>query len=325
MSAYLDRTTQTPINTLMRNSKKREDAYLLYCNTVTKTIQQPNSQSKKTTVLQLLVIFAQGLSNLNKKTIMKKNIFYTCRNALLLSGMLTITSCQSEYLLTSIEGGRIEITAALDNNPDLQATAILAPYKHIIDSIMSPVIGKSTIAMEGKRPESRLSNFAADVLRQAATSYTGAQVEVAITNMGGLRSTLPEGDISYGNIYEIFPFENSLCILKMNGKDLYKLFEQIAKLGGECLSGAQITIGKDMSLLNAQIAGKPIDMNRIYTVATIDYLAEGNDGMTAFLNASEKICHNKLTIRKLVVDHIKQLTATGKAISAQLEGRITIK
>lgn len=256
---------------------------------------------------------------------MEKNRFHTWGSTLLVSGMLTITSCQSEYLLTSIEGKRIEITSALDSNPDPQATAILAPYKHIVDSIMSPVIGKSIIAMEARRPESLLSNFAADVLRQAATSYTGKQVEVAITNMGGLRSTLPEGDITYGNIYEIFPFENSLCILKMNGKSLYKLFEQMAKLGGECLSGAQITIGKDRTLLHAQIAGKPIDMNRVYTVATIDYLAEGNDGMSAFLEADEKICPDGLTIRQLVVDHIKQLTSAGKAVTAQLEGRITIK
>ena len=256
---------------------------------------------------------------------MKKIQISAWGGVLLLSGLLTFASCRSEYQLAAVEGGRIEITSALDANPDAKAVAILAPYKAKVDSVMSPVIGKSALAMEGRRPESLLSNFAADVLRQAAGSYLGTPVEVAITNMGGLRNTLPAGPLTYGSIYEIFPFENSLCILKMDGKNLMELFTQIARLGGECLSGVQLTISKDLKLLDAKIGGKPIDMNRVYTVATIDYLAEGNDGMKAFLDASEKICPEGLTIRQLVVDHIKQLAAEGKAVSSAIEGRIIVK
>ena len=66
--------------------------------------------------------------------------------------------------------------------------------------------------------------------------------DVGVTNMGGLRTALPEGDITYGNIYEITPFENTLCIVTMNGVLLRELFENIAAVHGEGLSGACLEI-----------------------------------------------------------------------------------
>ena len=89
-------------------------------------------------------------------------------------------------------------------------------------------------------------------------------------------------DITYGNIYEITPFENTLCIVTMNGSLLRELFENIAAVHGEGLSGACLEISGDGKLLDATVAGKEIEDSKEYKVATLDYLAEGNDHMTAF-------------------------------------------
>lgn len=146
------------------------------------------------------------------------------------------SSCHSGYSLASVEGSRIEVTAALDANPDSAAIAVLAPYQKTVDSIMSPVIGQSARFMDRFRPESELSNLVADILRYSASAYIGRMADVGVTNMGGLRTALPEGDITYGNIYEITPFENTLCIVTMNGVLLRELFENIAAVHGEGLS-----------------------------------------------------------------------------------------
>lgn len=188
---------------------------------------------------------------------------------------------------------------------------------------MSPVIGRSEIEMEAHRPESTLSNFAADILRQSVIAYRGRPADVAVTNVGGLRSSLPKGNITSGDIYEIFPFENSLCILEMSGKSLKDLFVQIAKLGGEGLSGARLVITHDGMLKEATVGGVPIKEDKIYLVATIDYLAEGNDGMKAFWEAREKDCPENTIMRRLVVDYIKKMTKENKAITSAIEGRIT--
>lgn len=245
--------------------------------------------------------------------------------AFLFTGMLSFSACHSSYELVGIDGGRVEINSAYDAHPDEAAVKMLAPYKAKVDSVMSPVIGHSEVAMSAERPESLLSDFSADVIRLAAIPYQGKPADVAITNMGGLRNSLPQGDVTFGNVYEIFPFENSLCLLTMNGKSLMDLFVQIAKLGGEGLSGARLVITKDGKLKDAKINGQEIDPDKLYTVATLDYLAEGNDGMTAFLEATERVCPEKATIRQIIVNYIEEMEKKGKSVTAALDGRITVE
>lgn len=240
-----------------------------------------------------------------------------------LAGIFSLSSCHSSYELVGIEGSRVEISSVFDFRPDERAVEILASYKAKVDSVMSPVIGRSEIEMDVHRPESTLSNFAADVLRQAARAYYGKPADVAIINMGGLRTSLPQGNITFGNIYEIFPFENSLCMLRMDGKSLMDLFMQIARLGGEGLSGARLVITDEGTLKDVTVGGKPIVENEMYLVATIDYLAEGNDGMTAFLEAAERNCPENATMRRIIVDYIEGMTQKGKTVTSVLDGRIT--
>ena len=173
---------------------------------------------------------------------MKPNRIMCIIPAGIVAGIFMFSSCHSGYSLASVEGSRIEVTAALDANPDSAAIAVLAPYQKTVDSIMSPVIGQSARFMDRFRPESELSNLVADILRYSASAYIGRMADVGVTNMGGLRTALPEGDITYGNIYEITPFENTLCIVTMNGVLLRELFENIAAVHGEGLSGACLEI-----------------------------------------------------------------------------------
>ena len=105
--------------------------------------------------------------------------------------------------------------------------------------------------------------------------------------MGGLRNILPEGDITVGDVFEILPFENSLGVLTMKGTDLRRLFEAIASLHGEGVSGIRLEITKNGKLLNAFVGEKPLKDDQLYTVATIDYLADGNGRMDAFLQAEK--------------------------------------
>ena len=71
--------------------------------------------------------------------------------------------------------------------------------------------------------------------------------------------------------------------------------------------------------------GQPIDDNKLYTVATIDYLADGNGSMEAFLQADDRVCPEGATLRGLFLDYVRQQTAAGKKITSRLEGRVTVK
>ena len=148
---------------------------------------------------------------------------------------------------------------------------------------------------------------------------------MGLVNMGGLRNILPAGDITVGTVYEILPFENSLCVMTMKGTHLKALLTSIASLKGEGVSGIRMEITKDGKLLNATVGGRPIDDNKLYTVATIDYLADGNGSMEAFLQAEKRVCPEGATLRGLFLDYVRQQTAAGKKITSALDGRITVK
>ena len=63
------------------------------------------------------------------------------------------------------------------------------------------------------------------------------------------------------------------------------------------------------------------DENRLYHVVTVDYLAEGNDHMTAFLDAVTST-YTGITLRDVMIDWVKEQTRQGKEIDAVLDGRI---
>lgn len=247
-----------------------------------------------------------------------------------LTGLFLFTSCRSareataRYELSKAEGTMITIDSIWDVNPDKKAAGILQPYKDKIDAMMYEVIGTSEMKMDKGEPESLLSNLVASVLQQAATQVIGQSADMGLVNMGGLRNILPKGDITVGTVYEILPFENSLCVLTMKGADMKRLFKSIASLKGEGVSGIHLEITKNGELLNATIGGKAIDDNKLYTVATIDYLADGNGRMDAFLQAEKRVCPEDATLRGLFLDYIRKQTAEGKVITSKLDGRISI-
>lgn len=183
-----------------------------------------------------------------------------------LTGALLFTSCRTarettaQYEVTKVEGSMITIDSVWDTHPNAKAAEILKPYKEKVDAMMYEVIGTSAMKMDKGGPESLLSNLVAGVLQQAAVQVLGKPADMGLVNMGGLRNILPEGDITVGDVFEILPFENSLCVLTMKGTDLRRLFEAIASLHGEGVSGIRLEITKDGKLLNAFVGGKPLRM-----------------------------------------------------------------
>ena len=255
---------------------------------------------------------------------MKKQTFSLLAGAVLAVALLLV-SCHSSYEVTKVEGGRIPMNSVWDAEPDAEAVALLAPYKARMDSVMYHVVGTAEMSMDRFRPESLLSNLIADVLREAAVEVLGKPADMGLINIGGIRNSLTEGDITTENIYEILPFENSLCVVTLKGSVLKELFAAIAACKGEGVSGVRLEITKDGKLLDGTIGGKPIDDNKLYTVATIDYLADGNDGMGPLAKAEKRDCPPGATLRGLFMNYVEQQTKAGKKITSRIEGRITVK
>ncbi len=242
-------------------------------------------------------------------------------------GALFAISCRSHYQVASIQGSRIVIDKTYDAMPDAQAAAFIKPYQHQVDSIMSPVVGTCARYMAAKRPESTLSNLLADILVWGAKKYNESP-NLAVYNMGGIRAAFAEGKVNYGQVIDVAPFENKICFLSMTGENLLKLFDQVAARHGEGLShGAELVISKDGKLISARLHGKEIDPKETYRIATLDYLAQGNDGLSAFKLATNLVSpkEERNNVRFIIIDYFREQMKQGKAVDAQVEGRIVEK
>ena len=226
-----------------------------------------------------------------------------------------------DYKVRSFCWERVEVTSRLDAVPSAEAAAIVAPYKASVDSIMAPVLGMSRVAMPKGRPESLLSNWAADVMVEGGTATGLDPADMGLFNVGGLRNNMPEGIVRRGDIILISPFENYVVVLEMKGSDLLELMNNIAAVGGEGVSSSvRMEISADGKLLSCTIGGEAINPHRTYMVATIDYLAEGNDKMYALKNAVKRH-ETGLLAREVMMESVLK----HRIIDSKIEGRITVK
>lgn len=250
----------------------------------------------------------------------------TNKNVLLLAlsiGLLA-SSCASHYAMSGIERQRILIDQRYDKAPDMQAMTFLKPYEAQVDSIMSPVVGEVDHYMAAHRPESDLSNLLSDALLWGGKSY-GEQPDFAVYNMGGIRAALAQGKVTYGDVLDVAPFENKICFLTLTGEKVMQLFSEMAQTGGEGVShGVQLVFTKDHKLRSARLNGKEIDRNASYRVATLDYLAQGNDHLDAFKDKTQVVSpqDEKSNVRYIICNYFREQAAQGKAVSTRTEGRI---
>lgn len=211
---------------------------------------------------------------------------------------------------------RVDSTWIIKN---AQAQSIVNEYKSKVDSVMAPPLGLSRKFMSAKRPQSLLSNWMADMLIDCCTATGLPKADLSIINIGGIRSNMPEGIVTVGDVFKISPFENKLVVLELEGKYVTELMQNIASVGGEGISKTVSLKIKDGKVLEAKINGEDINPKKTYLVATIDYLAQGNDKMVALAKA--KKCHELgITLRDAESEYILK----SRVIDASLDERITL-
>lgn len=251
-----------------------------------------------------------------------KQLFYGAFATLML-----VSCAPKHYQVVSVERTRIIVDSRYDQHPDEAATKFLEPYKRVNDSIMGPIMGQVAHNMHPQRPESDLSNLVADILIWASKDYNEQPV-LAIYNMGGIRADLTKGDVTYGDVLDVAPFENKICFTTLSGAKMMDLFRQMAQRGGEGVSkGLELVITNDGELVSAKLHGQEIDPEADYRVATLNYLLEGNDGMPALREGKDIVSPQEASnnTRYLIMNYFKDKQAKGEVVDAQVEGRIVVK
>lgn len=199
---------------------------------------------------------------------------------------------------------------------------LIAPYKQQKEESMSVVIGEALETMEVGKPESKLTNLIADILLTEGRKYV-ADVDIAVTNIGGIRRTLFAGPITIGDVFEILPFDNSLLILEYKGSDILALADAIAVKGGESISGMTLTICNGKAT-DVKVGGNVVDTASVYKVVSTDYLSWGNDQLEPLANYLRSTPLNMM-MRDAMFDYVTCATANNLKIASKLDKRIIAK
>jgi len=202
---------------------------------------------------------------------------------------------------------------------DSTATKLIESYDYLLAPLYE-VVGKSDKQYGKKRPESELSNFVVDAIKAEAQKIDKRHIDLALTNFGGIRTDLPEGNVTMYDIYSIFPFRNYLVVFDISGKDIIEMIEA-HKERLEAMSGVKVVVdnGKVTTL---EVGGSPVEPDRTYVMASINFLMTGGDDWCLNRYAKNKVEYENVLIRDAIVNAFK--AAGNNAVSLKKDGRTII-
>lgn len=192
---------------------------------------------------------------------------------------------------------------------DSAALALIDSYRKLALPLMTRVVGRITETLvvrpaAGGTGESILGDIVADSMRAAAAQTVGEPIDIAFMNTPGLRGALTfkdDGAITYADIFAVQPFNNTLVVMTLTGRDIQAVLDQqFDGIGDVAL--LQVSEGFSYAWRTAAdgkrsvvpgsitVNGKPLDPAARYRIVTNNYLAEGGDFFTAFkAGTDEKI------------------------------------
>lgn len=249
---------------------------------------------------------------------MKSNInFRITFSCLLWAPFLILFFSCAQYVPLSSSSALLSIDESVSE--DSLYVRIIGPYKEQLDREMGEVIATGRKELKKNIGESTLGNLVADMQWEYSEKKFGHVVDISVINNGGLRNSLPEGDITVGNIFELSPFENFIYLLELSYSDVEKLANYVVKGKNLGIAGLNVE-SREGELYSFTIAGKEVEKGRVYTLAINDYLANGGDQM-GFLIGLPRIVESDVLLREMLMDQMKEWTAEGKSIDAQIEER----
>ena len=196
--------------------------------------------------------------------------------------VVIFTACHP-LQLTQVDVRHIDINhhSGIDSN----LYYLVEKYKVQLDDKMNIVLSNTPVDLLKAQPSSNLGNMMADILYNYY-SQKDSVIDFAITNQGGIRvGSLSKGPLTTKDAFELMPFDNEIVQIKISGKTVLQLFQHTCNKGGWPLSHAEIILDSTRNIQKISINGKDLQEDKIYTVATNDYIANGGDQCSFLIDA----------------------------------------
>jgi 5'-nucleotidase len=177
--------------------------------------------------------------------------------------------------------------------PDPYVQAWVDAWRALVQPLVDRVVGVAAeriVRNETPGEESAIGNLVSDAFRAA----TGAQI--ACLNAGGDRADIPAGPVTWGKLFEVQPFGNELVTLLLTGAQIERVLNEqwanqpnpfVMKCSGMVYTwdaaepdGARVTLAEV-----ALAGGTPLQADGVYTFTVNDFLADGDQNFTVFLES----------------------------------------
>lgn len=183
--------------------------------------------------------------------------------------------------VTLPDGSKKRVFIQNEIKQDPKVLKFLTPYQEKGQDKLNMKIAVSNGKLEGDRNIVRFQQTNLGRLIAASQMERG-NADFAIMNSGGVRDSIPAGDITYKDVLKVQPFGNIVAYMDMKGKDLKKYLDVVASKPVDSGAYAQfynisMTV-KNGKVYNVKIAGKPLQANKTYRFTVPSYNAAGGDG-----------------------------------------------
>lgn len=238
---------------------------------------------------------------------------------------------------------------------------MVAADKAEVDAYYAGLFAKSEVSLNGEREpgvrteETNLGDFASDAFLYAGRKYAeeqklGISVDVAISNGGGIRASIPAGDISLNTLYTVFPYGNTVELVTITGSQLLEILEASTfctptALGGfPQIAGAEYTVNTAVDYKNGEqypnstyyapaapgsrvtitsVGGKAFDPKANYTLVVNSFQAEGGDTYYALTQGSFKQ-NTGIVDADALIQYVNSIKGVISKEYANPQGRITV-
>ena len=185
------------------------------------------------------------------------------------------------------------------------------------------VVAHTAGAWEKGYPESALSNWLIDIMMAKTAVISGKPVHMGVTNFGGIRADMPQGDVILDDLLSMFPFKNYLVYLEHKGSTIRRIIEEMAATRVQVLGGVRVVI-KDGKVESIEIDGEPLQDDKVYGVTTVSFLLNGGDGLFMAKDALSMTEYHDVNVIDAVLEFVAAETAAGRPLVSKKDGRVTI-
>jgi 2',3'-cyclic-nucleotide 2'-phosphodiesterase (5'-nucleotidase family) len=235
-------------------------------------------------------------------------------------------------LISVLPAWRMVSTAGMA--PDPEVKKLVDRYNVALDSELAAVIGKAGVVLDLRQASLRSgeSNFG-DLVAEAMRAAVGA--EVAMVNGGAIvgdRTYDAGAQLTRKDILAALPYSNVTILLELTGADLLAALEngvsKVEEKAGRFPQVAGMAFVYDPKepagsrIVDVKVAGEPLEEDRLYRLATNDFVAAGGDGYETMKNGEALIDTSAGT---LVTTTLMNYIAAKKTLSPQVDGRIRRK